>query len=57
MFVEYVFPDGEWTQTFRARPLTKEQFEEALGEAGLKVERYLTEDRVWVKAVPTVPAG
>lgn len=57
MFVEYVFPDGEWTQTFRARPLTKEQFEEALAEAGLKVERYLTEDRVWVKVVPTVPAG
>ncbi|MDX3619469.1 class I SAM-dependent methyltransferase [Streptomyces europaeiscabiei] len=57
VFVEYVFPDGEWTQTFRARPLTKEQFEEALGEAGLEVERYLTEDRVWVKVVPTVPAG
>ncbi|WP_286257635.1 class I SAM-dependent methyltransferase [Streptomyces graminofaciens] len=49
---EYVFPDVTWTQTFRARPLTEEQFEEALGEAGLKVDRYLTEDRTWVKAVP-----
>lgn len=49
---EYVFPDGEWTQTFRARPLTEEQFEEALGEAGLRVDRYLTDDRIWVKVLP-----
>ncbi len=48
---EYVFPDAVWTQTFRARPLTQEQFEEALGEAGLKVDRYLTDDRMWVRAV------
>ncbi|MFI6278901.1 class I SAM-dependent methyltransferase [Streptomyces sp. NPDC050988] len=50
--VEYVFPDAVWTQTFLARPLTKEAFEEALGESGLKVDRYLTEDRVWVRVVP-----
>ncbi|MEV0635719.1 class I SAM-dependent methyltransferase [Streptomyces sp. NPDC050619] len=49
---EYEFPDATWTQTFLARPLTKEQFEEALAEAGLRVDRYLTEDRVWVRAVP-----
>ncbi|MFF9276353.1 class I SAM-dependent methyltransferase [Streptomyces griseosporeus] len=49
---EYVFPDATWTQTFRARPLTKEQFEEALAEAGLRVDRYLTEDRIWVRALP-----
>ncbi|MCT9084768.1 class I SAM-dependent methyltransferase [Streptomyces fulvoviolaceus] len=49
---EYEFADATWTQTFLARPLTKEQFEEALGEAGLKVDRYLTEDRIWVRAVP-----
>ncbi|AWT42500.1 MULTISPECIES: class I SAM-dependent methyltransferase [Streptomyces] len=49
---EYVFPDATWTQTFRARPLTKEQFEEALAEAGLRADRYLTEDRIWVRAVP-----
>jgi SAM-dependent methyltransferase len=49
---EYVFPDAIWTQTFLARPLTKEQFEEALAEAGLKVDRYLTEDGTWVRAVP-----
>ncbi|MFE7899617.1 class I SAM-dependent methyltransferase [Streptomyces sp. NPDC057424] len=51
---EYEFPDAVWTQTFRARPLTKEQFEEALEEAGLKVDRYLTEDRIWVRAVAAV---
>jgi hypothetical protein len=48
---EYVFPDAIWTQTFRSRPLTKEQFEEALAEAGLRVDRYLTEDGIWVRAV------
>lgn len=48
---EYVFPDAVWTQTFLARPLTKEQFEEALAEAGLEVDEYLTPDRVWVRAV------
>ncbi|MFJ9149048.1 class I SAM-dependent methyltransferase [Streptomyces sp. NPDC102270] len=50
--VEYDFPDATWTQTFRARPLTRKQFEEALEEAGLRVDRYLTEDRMWVRAVP-----
>ncbi|WP_199829438.1 class I SAM-dependent methyltransferase [Streptomyces sp. MMG1121] len=49
---EYVFPDAAWTQTFLARPLTKEQFEAALAEAGLEVDTYLTPDRVWVRAVP-----
>lgn len=50
---EYVFPDAVWTQTFRSRPLTKERFEEALGEEGLRVDRYLTEDGMWVRAVAT----
>lgn len=49
---EYVFPDAVWTQTFRARPLTTAQFEEALAEAGLKVDTYLTDDGTWVRAVP-----
>lgn len=54
---EYEFPDASWTQTFLARPLTREQFEEALGEAGLKVDRYLTEDRMWVRAVKADAGG
>ncbi|WP_217140511.1 bifunctional 2-polyprenyl-6-hydroxyphenol methylase/3-demethylubiquinol 3-O-methyltransferase UbiG [Streptomyces sp. AC627_RSS907] len=49
---EYEFPDAVWTQTFRARPLTKEQFEGALAEAGLRVDRYLTDDGTWVRAIP-----
>ncbi|MFC7261643.1 class I SAM-dependent methyltransferase [Streptomyces lutosisoli] len=48
---EYEFPDATWTQTFLARPLTKDEFEGALREAGLRVDRYVTEDRVWVRAV------
>ncbi|MET9405847.1 class I SAM-dependent methyltransferase [Streptomyces sp. NPDC002935] len=48
---EYTLPDATWTQTFLSRPLTKADFEEALSEAGLKVDRYLTDDGVWVRAV------
>jgi SAM-dependent methyltransferase len=48
---QYVFPDAVWTQTFLSRPLTKEQFEDALREAGLEVAEYLTPDRIWVRAV------
>jgi SAM-dependent methyltransferase len=54
---EYVFPDAVWTQTFLSRPLTKDQFEEALAEAGLKVDSYLTPDRIWVRAVPVAAAA
>ncbi|WP_306183622.1 MULTISPECIES: bifunctional 2-polyprenyl-6-hydroxyphenol methylase/3-demethylubiquinol 3-O-methyltransferase UbiG [unclassified Streptomyces] len=48
---EYVFPDATWTQTFLSRPLTEEQFEEALREAGLRTDRTLTQDGTWVRAV------
>jgi SAM-dependent methyltransferase len=50
--VEYEFPDATWTQTFRSRPLTVEQFQDALRAAGLFVERYLTPDGTWVAASP-----
>ena len=50
--VEYDFPDAHWTQTFRSRPLTVQQFEAALHDAGLFVERYLTPDGTWVAASP-----
>ncbi|MFJ3642249.1 class I SAM-dependent methyltransferase [Streptomyces sp. NPDC090108] len=49
---EYDFPDASWTQTFRSRPLTRQQFESALEEAGLEVQTYLTPDGIWVRAVP-----
>jgi SAM-dependent methyltransferase len=49
---EYAFPDAVWTQTFRSRPLTEDQFEKAIEEAGLRADEYLTEDGTWVRAVP-----
>jgi SAM-dependent methyltransferase len=50
--VEYEFPDAFWTQTFLSRPLTTEQFERLLADAGLTVDRYLTPDGSWVLASP-----
>ncbi|MGW0734662.1 class I SAM-dependent methyltransferase [Streptomyces sp. NPDC002851] len=52
--VEYLWPDATWTQTFRSRELSKEQFEAYLKRAGLAVDRYLTEDGTWVLARPSV---
>ncbi len=49
---EYDFGDARWTQTFLARPLSKEEFEGHLKAAGLRVDRYLTDDGVWVRALP-----
>uniref|UniRef100_A0AAU3H359 Methyltransferase domain-containing protein n=1 Tax=Streptomyces sp. NBC_01401 TaxID=2903854 RepID=A0AAU3H359_9ACTN len=49
---EYVFDDARWTQTFRSRQLSVEQFEAYLGEAGLGVDRYLTPDGIWTLAHP-----
>ncbi len=50
--VEYESPDGSWTHVFRSRPMTAARFEEALAEAGLRLDAYLTDDRTWVRAVP-----
>ena len=50
--VEYLFPDARWSQTYRVLPMSPEEFEQALAEAGLKVDRYLTDDKVWVRVVP-----
>ena len=55
--VEYEFPDARWTQTFRTRPLTVEQFERLLIGAGLFVDRYLTPDGTWVAASPVALTG
>ncbi|GAA2955209.1 class I SAM-dependent methyltransferase [Kitasatospora cinereorecta] len=52
---EYVFEDARWTQTFRSQELSVERFEACLGAAGLVVERYLTDDGVWVSARPDQP--
>lgn len=49
---EYDFDDARWTQTFLARPLSEEEFEGHLRTAGLRVDRYLTDDGMWVRALP-----
>nr|WSZ95473.1 class I SAM-dependent methyltransferase [Streptomyces sp. NBC_00857] len=52
MVAEYIFPDALWTQTFLSRVLTKEAFEGYLDAAGFAVDAYLTDDGMWVRAVP-----
>lgn len=52
---EYVFEDARWTQTFRSRAFSVEQFEACLEEAGLAVDRCLTPDGTWVLARPGKP--
>jgi SAM-dependent methyltransferase len=41
-----------WTHTFTVRPLDDDQLGAQLAAAGLRVDRYLTADRTWVRAVP-----
>jgi SAM-dependent methyltransferase len=54
--VEYVVGDNRWTQTFTAMRLEDAALEAALDEAGLRLDRYLSEDRSWFRALP-VPAA
>ena len=54
---EYRAGDRVWTQTFTARRLTGEQLTAALAEAGLVLDRYLTADHTWLKAVPVTTSG
>ncbi|MEV1000825.1 class I SAM-dependent methyltransferase [Nonomuraea sp. NPDC050202] len=47
--------DGEeqvWTQSFSSRRLTDGELAAALEAEGLRLDRFLTEDRTWVVAVP-----
>ena len=54
--VEYVAGDRCWTQTFTTMRLDEAELAAALAAAGLRLDRYLTEDRSWFRAVPvTVP--
>ncbi len=50
--VDYVFPDARWTQFFRTRHLPDAAFEQALAEAGLALDSYLTPDHVWARVLP-----
>jgi SAM-dependent methyltransferase len=56
--VEYVVGDRCWTQTFTTTRLDYDDLAAALAEAGLRLDRYLTEDRSWFRAVPaSAPAS
>jgi SAM-dependent methyltransferase len=51
--VEYEVGDRLWTQTFTATSLDEFELASALADAGLRLDRYLTEDHSWFRAVPT----
>jgi SAM-dependent methyltransferase len=55
--VEYVAGDRCWTQTFTATRLDEAELAGALDAAGLRLDRYLSEDRSWFRAVPVAPEG
>ncbi len=55
--VEYLVGDKRWTQTFTATRLDETELAAALAAAGLRLDRYLTEDRGWFRAVPADPAA
>ena len=50
--VEYVAGGSCWTQTFTTTRLDDDKLQAALGAAGLHLDRSLTEDRSWFRAVP-----
>jgi SAM-dependent methyltransferase len=53
--VEYETGDRTWTQSFTARRLTDAALRTALAQAGLALDRYLTDDRSWILARPITP--
>jgi SAM-dependent methyltransferase len=55
--IEYVAADRRWTQTFTAVRLDEDQLGAALARTGLRLDRYLTEDRSWLRAVPVPQPG
>ena len=55
--VEYVVGDRCWTQTFTTTRLDQAALDASLGAAGLRLDRYLTEDRSWFRAVPAQAPG
>jgi SAM-dependent methyltransferase len=50
--VAYEIGGRRWTQRFTARRLDQAELEQALGEAGLRFDAWLTPDRTWVRARP-----
>ena len=54
---EYVVGDQRWTQTFTTMRLDDAELAAALAEAGLRLDRYLTEDHSWFRAAPVIGPG
>jgi SAM-dependent methyltransferase len=50
--VEYVDGLQHWTQTFTATRLDETELAAVLADAGLRLDRYLTDDRSWLRVVP-----
>jgi SAM-dependent methyltransferase len=50
--VDYLFPDAQWSQFFRTRHLPDAAFAQALTDAGLSLDAYLTPDHVWARVLP-----
>lgn len=50
--MRYAYGERVWTQSFTSRRLSDAELGVALGEAGLALAEFLTEDRTWVRAVP-----
>jgi SAM-dependent methyltransferase len=53
--VEYVDGDQCWTQTFTETRLDETEVTAALADAGMRLDRYLTDDHAWFSAVPAAP--
>lgn len=50
--MEYAFEDVERSRAFLAHDLPDPAFEQAVHDAGPAVDRYLTDDHTWARAVP-----
>ncbi|MFI7701340.1 class I SAM-dependent methyltransferase [Nonomuraea sp. NPDC049480] len=51
--MRYTYGDDKvWTQSFSSRRLTDDDLAADLTAAGLRLDRFLTEDRTWVLATP-----
>ncbi len=50
--MEYVDGDRVWTQAFTARRLDDAELAAVLAGAGLRLDRFLTDDHSWLRALP-----
>lgn len=55
--MQYEAAGKTWTQSFTSRRLTDEDLDAKLLRAGLRLDRFLTEDRTWLRAVPRGLSG